>query len=322
MRWNQWRKRCILACIGGTVFWGSMAGINTVSAVTAGYMADGGHINSTSNVILYQDANGTYELSDQSASKGKTDNSEAVGNVAAGNFSQAGSEANYESYNIQIYRETTNPWAGVTHNGKKYDWNGSVDLVKKGNDYYCDTGAKDGEGNVLYAKFDFATMAPNPDHAGWKSGKDLGFSGGITNNVAVGNHAVTKSSSSVAIGDNSSSQGYRSVAVGADSQAGDTTDTADHNDGISAVAVGDGAKAMGNGSIATGKGAHAYGYASVAHGANAGANTTRSIAIGENAAVGYRADAVNDPQRLIAEQAIAIGYNSEANGKDATAVGR
>lgn len=86
MRWNQWRKRCILACIGGTVFWGSMAGINTVSAVTAGYMADGGHINSTSNVILYQDANGTYELSDQSASKGKTDNSEAVGNVAAGNF--------------------------------------------------------------------------------------------------------------------------------------------------------------------------------------------------------------------------------------------
>lgn len=121
MRWNQWRKRCILACIGGTVFWGSMAGINTVSAVTAGYMADGGHINSTSNVILYQDANGTYELSDQSASKGKTDNSEAVGNVAAGNFSQAGSEANYESYNIQIYRETTNPWAGVTHNGKKYD---------------------------------------------------------------------------------------------------------------------------------------------------------------------------------------------------------
>lgn len=222
-----------------------MAGINTVSAVTAGYMADGGHINSTSNVILYQDANGTYELSDQSASKGKTDNSEAVGNVAAGNFSQAGSEANYESYNIQIYRETTNPWAGVTHNGKKYDWNGSVDLVKKGNDYYCDTGAKDGEGNVLYAKFDFATMAPNPDHAGWKSGKDLGFSGGITNNVAVGNHAVTKSSSSVAIGDNSSSQGYRSVAVGADSQAGDTTDTADHNDGISAVAVGDGAKAMG-----------------------------------------------------------------------------
>lgn len=218
-----------------------MAGINTVSAVTAGYMADGGHINSTSNVILYQDANGTYELSDQSASKGKTDNSEAVGNVAAGNFSQAGSEANYESYNIQIYRETTNPWAGVTHNGKKYDWNGSVDLVKKGNDYYCDTGAKDGEGNVLYAKFDFATMAPNPDHAGWKSGKDLGFSGGITNNVAVGNHAVTKSSSSVAIGDNSSSQGYRSVAVGADSQAGDTTDTADHNDGISAVAVGDGA---------------------------------------------------------------------------------
>lgn len=96
-------------------------------------------------------------------------------------------------------------------------------------------------------------MAPNPDHAGWKSGKDLGFSGGITNNVAVGNHAVTKSSSSVAIGDNSSSQGYRSVAVGADSQAGDTTDTADHNDGISAVAVGDGAKAMGNGSIATGK---------------------------------------------------------------------
>ena len=86
MRWNQWRKRCILACIGGTVFWGSMAGINTVSAVTAGYMADGGHINSTSNVILYQDANGTYELSDQSASKGKTDNSEAVGNVAAGNL--------------------------------------------------------------------------------------------------------------------------------------------------------------------------------------------------------------------------------------------
>lgn len=151
-----------------------------------------------------------------------------------------------------------------------------VSYIEKEGKYYQQAGT-DAEGNQLFYELNDALQKKDENEAP----VPLTLSPGITNNVAVGNKATTKSSSSVAIGDNSQSQGYRGIAIGADSQAGDTTDSADYNDGISAVAIGDGAKALGNGSIATGQGSHAYGYASVASGVNAGANTTRAIAIGE-----------------------------------------
>ena len=291
-----------IACIGSVAM--GIGGMQNAFADTQpltpiGYQADGGTITTHySTVHVHQD--GTVEW--QNNFEYLEDNAQNDGNVAIGNFSKAGS-LNIIG-NMNVTRESPT--------GTTYDY---FQYVKQGDKYY--KVGHDNQGNLQGYLLD-AQLNVIPD----STPVALNLAGPITNNVAIGDHATTKSSSSVAIGDDSQSQGYRGIAIGADSQTGDTTDSADYNDGISAVAVGDGAKAMGNGSIATGQGSHAYGYASIASGVNAGANTTRSIAIGENATVSYNSQAADDPQRLVAEQAIAIGYNSQANGKDATAVGR
>lgn len=302
------------ACIGALVL-----GIGEMERVYAypqplnpiGYQADGGSLQIASHDV-YIDQDGTVQW--QMNGEYVEDNSVNTGNVSIGNFSKAGSLGDYIMGNATVYRESDDGWH--IHQGKKYRQE-YVSYIEKEGKYYQQAGT-DAEGNQLFYELNDALQKKDENEAP----VPLTLSPGITNNVAVGNKATTKSSSSVAIGDNSQSQGYRGIAIGADSQAGDTTDSADYNDGISAVAIGDGAKALGNGSIATGQGSHAYGYASVASGVNAGANTTRAIAIGENATVSYLPQAADDPQRLVAEQAIAIGYSSQANGKDATAVGR
>ena len=294
-----------IACIGSVAMGigGMQDAFADVQPLTPiGYQADGGTITTHySTVHVHQD--GTVEW--QNSPEYLEDNAQNDGNVALGNFSKAGSLNDKNIIgNMTVIRESP---TGTTSDYFQY--------VKQGDKYYKTW--YDPQGNLQGYLLD-AQLNVIPD----STPVALNLAGNITNNVAIGDHATTKSSSSVAIGDDSQSQGYRGIAIGADSQTGDTTDSADYNDGISAVAVGDGAKAMGNGSIATGQGSHAYGYASIASGVNAGANTTRSIAIGENATVSYNSQAADDPQRLVAEQAIAIGYNSQANGKDATAVGR
>lgn len=303
-----------IACIGSAVL--GIGGMQNVFAYSQdlnpiGYQADGGSIRHTSDTV-YVNKDGTVQW--QVNGEYAEDTTEKNGNVAIGNFSKAGSLGDYSIGYATVYRESDNGW--YDYQGKKYTTE-DVSYIKQGDQFYQYAG-DDSAGNPLF--YELNKQLQKKDES--ESRVSLPLTSGITNNVAVGNKATTKSSSSVAIGDNSQSQGYRGIAIGAESQTGDTTDSADYNDGISAVAVGDRAKAMGNGSIATGQGSHAYGYASIASGVNAGANTTRSIAIGENATVSYNSQAADDPQRLTAEQAIAIGYNSQANGKDATALGR
>ncbi len=316
-RWKRLRIGIALACMAavtvGAGIFDAAAQVYTRPLEAMGFKANGGTVKSVKSVLrIEKDGTSEWMFSDEY----EKDASNETGNVSIGNFSQAGTEAGYIKGEAQIYVEGEEGY-GWEYGGKWYSIQGNVDYVRIGDQYYV-SGGQDADGKTFYYETD-NTLKPKESEP---APTYLELPVGPTNNVAVGNKATTKSSSSVAVGDNSQAQGYRGVAIGADSQAGDTSDVAEYNDGVSAVAIGDGAKAMGNGSVATGQGAHAYGYASVATGANAGANTTRSIAIGENATVSYNAAAADDPRRLVAEQAIAIGYNSQANGKDATATGR
>jgi hypothetical protein len=104
----------------------------------------------------------------------------------------------------------------------------------------------------------------------------VGYSGG-TNNVAVGNKAKTTHHSSVAVGDTSTARGYRSVAIGAEAEAGQENAGGDWNNGTSAVAIGDSAKAYGGTSVAVGSHAQTYSFSGVAVGNNS--NAARNLAV-------------------------------------------
>ena len=142
------------------------------------------------------------------------------------------------------------------------------------------------------------------------------------NNIAIGTQATATGQSQTAIGTNSTARGYRSVAIGAEAEAGQENAGGDWNNGTSAVAVGDSAKAYGGTSVAVGHGASTYSYSGVAVGNNANASTEYSIAIGDNARVAYVNGADDDETKKIAVHGIAIGRDTLVEGKDGTAVGR
>ena len=172
-----------------------------------------------------------------------------------------------------------------------------------------------------YKNVDETTRQPIYD----KNWDNLGIEMGGTNNVAVGNKAKTTHHSSVAVGDTSTARGWRSIAIGAESEAGadpETTYIGSWNDGTSAVAVGNSAKAYGSTSVAVGNGAQTYSFSGVAVGNGANASSAYGIAIGDNARIAYINNADSHTTQRAAEQSIAIGRDAVAQAKDATAVGR
>lgn len=180
-----------IACIGSAVL--GIGGMQNVFAYSQdlnpiGYQADGGTITSHySTVHVHQD--GTVEWEDSPGYP--EDNAENDGNVAIGNFSKAGSLNDKNIIgNMYVTRESP---TGTTSDYFQY--------VKQGDKYYK-VGYYDPQGNLQGYLLD-AKLNVIPD----STPVALNLAGNITNNVAIGNHATTKSSSSVAIGDDSQSQG-------------------------------------------------------------------------------------------------------------------
>ena len=353
------------------------------------YMTDGGHT-TISNINGYDPTTGSYWYSvyyndDGTVEFHKTENayrqdiSSYIGNVAIGNFAEAGTASDVTTLNINsgmVYYETKpttgGTWYSTTHDGKTYWYNytyvygpsngqGYVTLEKDGKYYHGKYVPQfDNEGNPViddngnmvgayqYAEIsqniwkkdpnnpnstglvvDYLNVDENGDPVYELTAEELGldpnnpfsYSGG-TNNVAVGNKAKTISHSSVAVGDTSTARGYRSVAIGAEAEAGQENAGGDWNNGTSAVAIGDSAKAYGGTSVAVGSHAQTYSFSGVAVGNNSNASTEYAIAIGDNARVAYVNGADDDETKKIAVHGIAIGRDTLVEGKDGTAVGR
>ena len=363
----------------------------------ADYQTDGGHVDVDQIGGYNQQAgsyyNYVYVNDDGTINFYKNENyqqndiSSMVGNVAIGNFSQAGSAADakmvgFYNSSMSLAYETkpegaTGTWYQTSApDGKLYwypsSWNnrtyaysptynyGGTFIEKDGKYYHGvwmpdldDEGnyQYDEQGNTIgsykYAEIGEKIWKQNPDNPsgnllvdykkkdeygqpvfdlkaeeiGLDESNPYGYSGG-TNNVAVGNKAKTVSHSSVAVGDTSTARGYRSVAIGAEAEAGQENAGGDWNNGTSAVAIGDSAKAYGGTSVAVGSHAQTYSFSGVAVGNNANASTEYAIAIGDNARVAYVNGADDDETKKIAVHGIAIGRDTLVEGKDGTAVGR
>ena len=304
---------------------------------------------------IFVDSDGTISY-DVTEKYGKTDVSAKIGNVALGNFATAGSEAGFRQigyYNSLRAAFETKPssYSGtITHNGKTYYYTSSYQypnqLIKTndGKVYYWYDGSVYNEetGNYeyarLYTELGENIWKENPNSPGYimydykntdASGnpifvreEELGLDYGLSNNVAVGNRATTAHHSAVAVGDTSTARGYRSVAIGAEAEAGQENAGGDWNNGTSAVAIGDSAKAYGGTSVAVGSHAQTYSFSGVAVGNNSNASTEYAIAIGDNARVAYVNGADDDETKKIAVHGIAIGRDTLVEGKDGTAVGR
>ncbi|MBR1590851.1 MAG: YadA-like family protein [Acidaminococcaceae bacterium] len=178
---------------------------------------------------------------------------------------------------------------------------------------------------------------------------DMGLDNGNYNNVAIGPNATTTSNNSVAIGDSSSTngwrgvavgamtkaegaetfaagsastaRGWRSIAIGAEAEAGQENGSS-WNNGTSAVAIGNSAKAYGATSVAVGNNSQTYSFSGIAVGNGANASTEYGIAIGDNARIAYINGADRTTEQRTAAQSIAIGRDALAQAKDVTAVGR
>ena len=142
------------------------------------------------------------------------------------------------------------------------------------------------------------------------------------NNIAIGTQATATGQSQTAIGSNSNARGFQSIAIGAQAEAGQENAGGDWNNGTSAVAIGDSAKAYGGTSVAVGSHAQTWSFSGIAVGNSSNAGTEYSIAIGDNARVEYVNGAEKDDTKQIAVHGIAIGRDALVEGKDATAVGR
>lgn len=357
---------------GGHVDVGQIGGYNQQAGSYYNYV----YVNDDGTINFYKNEN--YQQNDISS---------MVGNVAIGNFSQAGSAADAKMvgfYNSSMslayetkpegatgtWYQTSAPdgklywypssWNNRTYaysptynyggtflekDGKYYHGSWSPDLDDQGNYQYDEQGntigsykfAEVGEkiwkqnpdnpsGNLLvdYKKVDEygqPVFDLTAEDIGLDESNPYGYSGG-TNNVAVGNKSKTLSHSSVAVGDTSTARGYRSVAIGAEAEAGQENAGGDWNNGTSAVAIGDSAKAYGGTSVAVGSHAQTYSFSGVAVGNNANASTEYAIAIGDNARVAYVNGADDDETKKIAVHGIAIGRDTLVEGKDGTAVGR
>ena len=357
---------------GGHVDVGQIGGYNQQAGSYYNYV----YVNDDGTINFYKNEN--YQQNDISS---------MVGNVAIGNFSQAGTGAdakmvNFYNSNFQLAYETKpegatgtwyqtsapdgklywyqNSWNNRTYaysptsnyggtflekDGKYYHGVWSPDLDDQGNYQYDEQGNT--IGSYKYAEIGEKIWKQNPDNPsgnllvdykkvdeygqpvfdlkaediGLDESNPYGYSGG-TNNVAVGNKSKTLSHSSVAVGDTSTARGYRSVAIGAQAEAGQENAGGDWNNGTSAVAIGDSAKAYGGTSVAVGSHAQTYSFSGVAVGNNANASTEYAIAIGDNARVAYVNGADDDETKKIAVHGIAIGRDTLVEGKDGTAVGR
>ena len=357
---------------GGHVDVGQIGGYNQQAGSYYNYV----YVNDDGTINFYKNEN--YQQNDISS---------MVGNVAIGNFSQAGTGAdakmvNFYNSNFQLAYETKpegatgtwyqtsapdgklywyqNSWNNRTYaysptsnyggtflekDGKYYHGVWSPDLDDQGNYQYDEQGNT--IGSYKYAEIGEKIWKQNPDNPsgnllvdykkvdeygqpvfdlkaediGLDESNPYGYSGG-TNNVAVGNKSKTLSHSSVAVGDTSTARGYRSVAIGAQAEAGQENADGDWNNGTSAVAIGDSAKAYGGTSVAVGSHAQTYSFSGVAVGNNANASTEYAIAIGDNARVAYVNGADDDETKKIAVHGIAIGRDTLVEGKDGTAVGR
>ena len=366
------------------------------------YMTDGGHVDVSQiggwdpeshnyYYYVYVNNDGTVNFN-KNENYQKNDISSMIGNVAIGNFAEAGSAADAKQINFYNYsswqvayevKPETGSWYSTNFKGKTYwyagnssdrryaytptyNYGGSV--IEKDGKYYHQiqefTPTLDDQGNWQYdtngnpigkmvSKFaeigstiwkkdpnnpngnliiDYKSTDEygNPtfnltaENLGLNDDNAYGDSGG-TNNVAVGNKSKTVSHSSVAVGDTSTARGWRSIAIGAQSEAGadpETTYVGSWNDGTSAVAVGNSAKAYGSTSVAVGNGSQTYSFSGVAVGNGANASTEYAIAIGDNARVAYVNGAGDIEQQRTAAQSIAIGRDALAQAKDVTAVGR
>jgi hypothetical protein len=369
------------------------------SSGPADYQTDGGHID-VGQIGGYNQQTGSYYNyvyvnNDGTVEFFKNENyqhndiSSLVGNVAVGNFSQAGSAADANMVNFynssfslayETKPETGNWYSTTAPNGKQYwyassysyrtyaysptyNYGGSViekdgkyyhqiqnfepELDDQGNWQYDSNGNPIGKTVLKFAEIGEKIWKQNSDNPsgnllvdykkvdeyghpvfdltaediGLDESNPYGYSGG-TNNVAVGNKSKTLSHSSVAVGDTSTARGYRSVAIGAEAEAGQENAGGDWNNGTSAVAIGDSAKAYGGTSVAVGSHAQTYSFSGVAVGNNSNASTEYAIAIGDNARVAYVNGADDDETKKIAVHGIAIGRDTLVEGKDGTAVGR
>ena len=250
------------------------------------------------------------------------------------------------------YSPTYNGGTFLEKDGKyyhgRYEWQPTLD--DEGNPQYDENGNMIGEGGYKFSEInssmwkvdpnnptgnlliDYAKVDENNNPVYDLTAEDIGldennpynYSGG-TNNVAVGNRATTTSHSSVAVGDTSTARGWRSVAIGAESEAGadpETTYVGSWNDGTSAVAIGNSAKAYGGTSVAVGNNSQTYSFSGIAVGNGANASTEYGIAIGDNARIAYINGADDTTEQRTAAQSIAIGRDALAQAKDVTAVGR
>lgn len=371
------------------------------------YQTDGGHVDGIQiggydpnwgyHYYVFANEDGTIDFY-KNDNYQKMDISSMIGNVAIGNFAEAGSAADakqvnfYQYYSYQVAYEVkpetaTGTWNSMSYNGKTYyypsnssyrtyaytptnSYGGTV-IEKDGKYYHRISDFEpelDGEGNwqfdtngnpigktvIKFAEIGSTIWKKDPNNPNGNlivdykktetdeygnvrpvfdlTAEDVGISddnyyaySGGTNNVAVGNKSKTVSHSSVAVGDSSTARGWRSIAIGAQSEAGadpETTYVGSWNDGTSAVAVGNSAKAYGSTSVAVGNGSQTYSFSGVAVGNGANASTEYAIAIGDNARVAYVNGAGDIEQQRTAAQSIAIGRDALAQAKDVTAVGR
>ena len=271
-----------------------------------------------------------YYYSDHSSGwTSNSDGSHQLGNVAVGNFATTGKS---DFTNIKYYNEYKEVSSSENYN--YWEWDNNAQKYRYFQQVY-------GEYNVIRDKSGklFKQVGYNPDtdkamvidlDENFRQPADakpyekdlVQLFQGPTNSVAVGNKAQTESHSTVAVGDTSTARGYRSVAIGAQAEAGQENAGGDWNNGTSAVAIGDSAKAYGGTSVAVGSHAQTYSFSGVAIGNNANASTEYSIAIGDNARVAYVNGADDDETKKIAVHGIAIGRDTLVEGKDGTAVGR
>lgn len=331
------RQAVLAAVLGGAL----LLPVSSAWAWTGGYNASGGTIKSAYYVYRWTAADGTIRLQSGRVSTNSS-NGENYGNVALGNYANAGGgNGNTKYISHSHYQQfIVNPDGGMSYSPEYPDsvWDAETDnwvygKYVVGSDKYGDY-ISDAEGNYYEVTGFPDPNIPGDTYKAYKLDEDFNHIGGeitiapkdmpriATNATAVGNAAQALADSSTAVGERAQAQGYKSIAMGSEAQTGDLTDDADYNDGISAAAFGDTAKAIANSSVAIGDHAQSYGYAGVAVGRQAHADTTNSVAIGIGATVDYDGDAASDETKLVAENGVAIGWNSAVRGKDGTATGR
>ncbi len=162
--------------------------------------------------------------------------------------------------------------------------------------------------------FGGAITIGDPSLTTYSSGITLG--GGAFSGAGTGGlQAFTGDVSAIAIGNNAKAAKFGSVALGQNAIAG----------GASAVAVGNGSQALADQTVAIGFGAlvsAAAGAGSFAGGTSLVLSGTGAVAIGNlNVAAGNGAVSLGDPNVALGTGAVAIGANNVANGAGAVSLG-